>query len=48
MTGLLYIDDERKEMHDLMGNVDTPFAELPMDSLRPRKGELEKILKRYR
>jgi len=48
VTGLLYIDDERKEMHDLMGNVDTPFAELPMDSLRPRKGELEKILKRYR
>ncbi len=48
VTGLLYIDDERKEMHDLMGNVDTPFAELPMESLRPPAGELEKILKRYR
>jgi 2-oxoglutarate ferredoxin oxidoreductase subunit beta len=48
VTGLLYIDDERKEMHDLMGNVDTPFAELPMESLRPPQGELEKILKRYR
>jgi len=31
-----------------MGNVDTPFAELPMESLRPAKGELEKLLKRYR
>ena len=48
VTGLLYIDDERKEMHDLMGNVDTPFADLPMDSLRPPEGELENILKRYR
>jgi 2-oxoglutarate ferredoxin oxidoreductase subunit beta len=48
VTGLLYINDERKEMHDLMGNVDTPFAELPMQSLRPSAGELEKILKRYR
>ena len=48
VTGLLYIDDERKEMHDLMGNVDTPFAELPMESLRPPKGELQKILKPYR
>ena len=25
-TGLLYIDDSRKEMHDLMGNVDLPEA----------------------
>jgi 2-oxoglutarate ferredoxin oxidoreductase subunit beta len=48
VTGLLYINDERKEMHDLMGNVDTPFAELPMESLRPAKGELENILRRYR
>jgi hypothetical protein len=35
-------------MHDLMGNVDTPLANLPMESLVPAKGELEKILKRYR
>ena len=48
VTGLLYFNDERKEMHDLMGNVDTPFAELPMEALRPPKGELAKILKPYR
>jgi 2-oxoglutarate ferredoxin oxidoreductase subunit beta len=48
ITGLLYINDDRKEMHDLMGNVDTPLANLPMESLVPPKGELDQILKRYR
>ena len=47
-TGLLYIDEARAEMHDLMGNVDTPLAQLPLNSLRPAKGELERILQRYR
>jgi len=47
-TGLLYIDDSRKEMHDLMGNVDTPLSELPLDTLHPGKNELKKILSRYR
>ncbi|MDJ0940285.1 MAG: 2-oxoacid:ferredoxin oxidoreductase subunit beta [Woeseiaceae bacterium] len=46
-TGLLYINKERREMHDLMGNVDTPLAELPLDSLNPGSTELRKILKRY-
>ena len=26
ITGLLYIDKSRKEMHDLMGNIDTPLS----------------------
>ena len=47
-TGLLYIDEARGEMHDLMGNVDTPLAELPLDGLTPPAGELAHILKRYR
>ncbi len=47
VTGLLYIDDSRKEMHDLMGNVDTPLSKLPLESLHPGAGELRKILKRY-
>lgn len=47
-TGLLYIDKEREEMHDLMGNVDTPLAELPLKSLNPGRNELRKILSRYR
>ena len=47
VTGLLYIDESRQEMHELMGNVDTPLAHLPLDTLHPGKEELSKILKRY-
>ena len=46
-TGLLYIDESRKEMHDLMGNVDTPLSQLPLDILHPGAAELKNILKRY-
>jgi 2-oxoglutarate ferredoxin oxidoreductase subunit beta len=47
-TGLLYYDDSRKEMHDLMGNIDTPLSQHPLDKLHPGKKELKKILARYR
>jgi len=47
-TGLLYIDKARHEMHDLMGNVDTPLAHLPLETLHPGREELKKILSRYR
>jgi 2-oxoglutarate ferredoxin oxidoreductase subunit beta len=47
-TGLLYIDDSRKEMHDLMGNIDTPLSEYPLEKLHPGNDELQKILSRYR
>ncbi len=46
-TGLLYIDEMRQEMHELMGNVDTPLASLPLEELQPGADELAKILKRY-
>ena len=48
ITGLLYIDDSRKEMHDLMGNIETPLSEYPLEKLHPGKDELKKILSRYR
>ena len=48
VTGLLYIDKSRKEMHDLMGNIDTPLAQYPLDKLHPGGAELKKILSRYR
>jgi 2-oxoglutarate ferredoxin oxidoreductase subunit beta len=48
ITGLLYFDDSRKEMHDLMGNIDTPLARYPLDKLHPGRKELKKILSRYR
>jgi 2-oxoglutarate ferredoxin oxidoreductase subunit beta len=47
-TGLLYIDEDRKEMHELMGNIDGPLSELSLDTLHPGKAELAKILSRYR
>lgn len=47
ITGLLYIDESRKEMHDLMGNIDTPLSQLPLDTLNPGADELKSILKRY-
>lgn len=47
-TGLLYIDEERDEMHELMGNVDMPFAHLPYEILTPGSKELPKILSRYK
>jgi len=47
-TGLLYLDESRAEMHELMGNVDTPLAQLPLDGLQPGKKELKKLQSRYR
>ena len=47
-TGLLYIDESRKEMHELMGNVETPLSQLPLDTLNPGSEELKKILTGYR
>jgi len=48
ITGLLYIDEARNEMHDLMGNVDTPLSQLPLETLNPGNQELKKILSGYR
>jgi 2-oxoglutarate ferredoxin oxidoreductase subunit beta len=47
-TGLLYVNEEREEMHELMGNVDTPLAHLPYEGLHPGSEELKKIQRRYR
>jgi len=47
-TGLLYLDESRLEMHELMGNVDTPLSQLPLDQLHPGKEELKKLQSRYR
>jgi 2-oxoglutarate ferredoxin oxidoreductase subunit beta len=47
-TGLLYLNESREEMHDLMGNVETPLSRLPLDELHPGKEELKKLQSRYR
>ena len=47
-TGLLYLNESRAEMHELMGNVDTPLSQLPLDRLHPGEEELKKLQNRYR
>lgn len=47
-TGLLYLDESRAEMHELLGNVDTPLSQLPLDGLNPGSEELKKLQSRYR
>ena len=47
-TGLLYVNEERAEMHELMGNVDTPLSRLPYEGLHPGNAELKNIQRRYR
>lgn len=47
-TGLLYLDESRAEMHELMGNIDSPLSQLPLDGLHPGGKELKKLQNRYR
>lgn len=47
-TGLLYVNEERAEMHELMHNIDTPLAQLPYEGLHPGSEELHKLQSRYR
>lgn len=47
-TGLLYLNESRAEMHELLGNVDTPLSQLPLDGLIPGGEELKKLQDRYR
>lgn len=47
-TGLLYVNEDREEMHELMGNVDIPLAQLPFEELVPGSEELKRLQSRYR
>ena len=48
ITGLLYVNEHRAEMHELMSNSDTPLSQLPYEGLHPGSAELQKIQGRYR
>jgi 2-oxoglutarate ferredoxin oxidoreductase subunit beta len=48
ITGLLYIDSETGDMHDLSGSVEKPLAKIPYDELNPGKDELAKVMDRFR
>ena len=44
LTGLLYIDEKRKDFRETMQLVDEPLVNLGQDKLRPAKEALDKIM----
>jgi 2-oxoglutarate ferredoxin oxidoreductase subunit beta len=48
ITGLLYIDQETGDMHDLSGSVERPLARIPYAELNPGSEVLAKVMDRYR
>ncbi len=47
-TGLLFVDEGGREMHDMMRTVPTPLVDLPFEALCPGKAALDKLMDRYR
>lgn len=47
VTGLLYIDEGRDDMHTANKTVSTPLVELPYEKLCPGAEALEKLQARY-
>ncbi|MCH7854514.1 MAG: 2-oxoacid:ferredoxin oxidoreductase subunit beta [Proteobacteria bacterium] len=48
ITGLLYIDEETGDMHDLSGSIETPLSKIPYEELNPGAEELANLMDRYR
>lgn len=48
ITGLLYIDEESSDMHDLSGSVDRPLSKIPFEELTPGADTLAELMNRYR
>ncbi len=48
ITGLLYIDEEIGDMHDLSGSVSTPLSRIPYEDLNPGAEKLANLMDRYR
>ena len=48
ITGLLYIDEETGDMHDLSGSVDAPLAKIPYEELNPGAETLAELMDHYR
>lgn len=44
LTGLIYIEEKKKDFRDLMQLVDQPLAQLGQDKLRPPREALDKIM----
>jgi 2-oxoglutarate ferredoxin oxidoreductase subunit beta len=47
-TGLLFVDENGTEMHDMMKTTQTPLVDLPYEQLCPGAAALDKLMDRYR
>jgi 2-oxoglutarate ferredoxin oxidoreductase subunit beta len=47
-TGLLFIDESGRDMHDQMRTPETPLVDLPYEKLCPGSAALDKLMARYR
>jgi len=48
VTGLLYISQDSKDMHEQLGTTTASLSQLPYESLCPGSAELEKLQQRFR
>jgi 2-oxoglutarate/2-oxoacid ferredoxin oxidoreductase subunit beta len=48
VTGLLYLDRDSADMHEVMGTVETPLVDLPYERLCPGALELTRLMEEYR
>jgi len=48
VTGLLYINENKPEMHEIMQTIDTPLVDVPFVELCPGSAALEQIQEKLR
>jgi 2-oxoglutarate ferredoxin oxidoreductase subunit beta len=47
-TGLLFVDETGRDMHDYLRTPETPLVDVPFEKLCPGKGALDKLMDRFR
>ena len=47
-TGLLYLDEDRPDMHGVAASVDRPLVDVPHEALCPGADALEALQSRWR
>lgn len=47
-TGLLFVDENGRDMHDYLRTPATPLVDLPFETLCPGKAALDSLMERYR
>ncbi|MCE2903019.1 MAG: 2-oxoacid:ferredoxin oxidoreductase subunit beta [Gemmatimonadaceae bacterium] len=47
-TGLLFVDENGRDMHDYLRTPETPLVDLPFETLCPGSAAMDKLMERYR